>query len=468
MSGKNTEKLRVKHWPEPSLLFKRGLTENIIDPRYGLSKFGPYDYNVVQRDFDEVELKVICYEHGEYPQEMLKLLKKLKEKVESKYRVHRMYPYEGFKELYKADIILPDASDFFYLKRSDISEILSSEDYDEFLNKFKELYSQKIQNILDNGYNKNTVICVHLPQELETKFQKFKGASELRGLGLRSIIKAIGVNKHVKTQIITKKALKPQDLADVLWNMSLAIYVKAGGAPWRLREIPPTSAFIGIRHGIRRDENGQLIAIGVVEIVNRYGEHISITAVDFSDKDLQYPDFFSSKPYLSKTGMRRLIMKAISEFEGDLQSVVIHRTLDFKEEEIDGITSALKSADVNLVHIVGNPDERILSDKSPKRGTFVYDENGNRGWLYTTGYTESAKMYLGIGTPKPLGLVKCYGERDLEELALQVFALTKMDWNTIRPMLRDPVTIKYAEKVVDLIKVGLKTEFTVKDMRYYF
>lgn len=119
-------------------------------------------------------------------------------------------------------------------------------------------------------------------------------------MGLRSIIKAIGVNKHVKTQIITKKTLKPQDLADVLWNMSLAIYVKAGGAQWRLREIPPASAFIGIRHGIRKDESGQIIAIGVAEIVNRYGEHIDILAVDFDEKDLQFPEFFTSKPYLSK------------------------------------------------------------------------------------------------------------------------------------------------------------------------
>jgi len=467
MSGKSIG-LKIKQWPEPSLLFKRGVTEYIPDPRYGLSKFGPYDYNVGQRNFDKVVLEVICHERDDYLKKMTNLLSKFNERVHSDYKLHKPYPYLGFDELYKAELIIPDTREYILLRKQEISEVISAKDYNDFINRFIELYRQKIQNVIDNGYSSNTVICVHIPRELEKKFQEFKESSSLMGLGLRALVKIVGIEKHVKTQVITQKSLEPSDLADVLWNMSLGLYVKAGGVPWKLREIPPASAFIGIRHGIRRDENGQLIAIGVVEIVNKYGEHVSITAVDFSDKDLQYPDFFSSKPYLSETGMRRLIMKAISEFEGDLQSVVIHRTLNFKEEEIDGITSALKSADVDLVHIVGDPDERLLSVRSPKRGTFVYNENGNRGWLYTTGYTESAKMYPGVGTPKPLGLVKCYGERDLEELALQAFALTKMDWNSIRPMLRDPVTIKYAEKVVDLIKVGLKTEFTVKDMRYYF
>jgi len=35
MSGKGIG-LKIKCWTEPSLLFKKGLTERIPDPRYGL------------------------------------------------------------------------------------------------------------------------------------------------------------------------------------------------------------------------------------------------------------------------------------------------------------------------------------------------------------------------------------------------------------------------------------------------
>ncbi|RLI81818.1 hypothetical protein DRP04_05260 [Archaeoglobales archaeon] len=151
-----------------------------------------------------------------------------------------------------------------------------------------------------------------------------------------------------------------------------------------------------------------------------------------------------------------------------LTSVAIHRTLDFKQKKIEGAQSALNSIDVDMVHIVENPDERVLGEYDTRRGTFLYEVSGRKGWVYTTGYTETDKMYPGIDTPKPLGLIKYYGKRDIEELALQVFALTKMDWNTIRPMVREPVTIKYAKRIADLIKVGLRTDFTVKDVRYYF
>ena len=167
---------------------------------------------------------------------MSSLLKKFNDKVTSKYKLHEPYPYKGFDELYKAELAIPNAKEYILLKRSEISEVESAKNYSDFINKFIELYRQKIQNVIYDGYSGNTVICVHIPQELDKKFREFKEASELMGLGLRALVKVIGVEKHVKTQIITQKALEPSDLADVLWNMSLAIYVKQEVCPGSLKK----------------------------------------------------------------------------------------------------------------------------------------------------------------------------------------------------------------------------------------
>ena len=57
-------------------------------------------------------------------------------------------------------------------------------------------------------------------------------------------------------------------------NLSLGIYVKAGGVPWKIKEIPPASLFIGIAFGIRKDESGQNIMTEVAEVFNVYGEYL--------------------------------------------------------------------------------------------------------------------------------------------------------------------------------------------------
>lgn len=50
---------------------------------------------------------------------------------------------------------------------------------------------------------------------------------------------------------------------------------------------------------------------------------------------------------------------------------------------------------------------------------------------------------------------------------MQAFALTKMDWNTTKMMLQEPITTKFARKVSDIIKAGLLAEEIVRDFRYY-
>jgi len=476
MSGANTQQknekteLKIRHWPEPSLLFTRGQTERIIDPKHGLIKFGPHDYNVNLRNFDEVRIKVICYKHANYPITILNLVENLKKEFISKFKTLKSYPYKGFENIYRAGLETPKSErELLPISNTEILNIMNTNNFQEFLSKFKELYSQKIQDIIDMGYSTNTVIYVHIPPNLEKKFSSFKETRNIIGIGLRGVIKVMAIKKSVKTQVITEKSLSPPDIADTLWNLSLATYVKAGGSPWKLKEIPPASLFMGIRHGIRRDEKGQIIAIGIAELFNRYGEHVDIIAVNFKDRDMLNPELWRSKPYLSFEGMKKIISKAISRWKNELNSVVIHRTLDFKEEEIEGALSALQSTEqIDMLHIIENTDTRIFLDQlDTKRGTFFPLED-KRGLLYTTGYSEAENMYPGIGTPKPLELIKYYGETDIEVLSQQVLALTKMDWNTTRVMLREPVTIKYAKKVTDIIKLGPKSEAPIRDIRFYF
>ena len=467
--------VEIVHWSEPSLMFNRGQVDRIIDPKLGLIKFGPYDYNTLQRKFNNVFIKVVCLKDQGVISKVMRLIRNLntQTEIQSKWKTVR-YPYKNFKALYKADLIEPSLEDdFVFINTEEMDYVANTDNIDEFKERFLELYRQKFQYILDKGLSSNTVMYVHIPRKLESEFLRLKEAFNVKGIDLRSLIKVLGVECRVKTQVITDKALEPPDLADTLWNLSLATYVKAGGRPWLIKEIPPSSVFVGIRHGIRKYEKDQVIAIGVAEIFNIYGEFIDMVAIDFVDKDQQIPELWNKKPYLTQRGMYRIISKAIeayTEHENEKPySVTIHRTLDFTEDEIRGALNALSGVkNVNMLHIIENTNLRILPEgKDPMRGTFLKLEE-YRGLLYTTGYSEAEETYPGIGTPRPLELMRYYGNRNIEELALQVYSLTRMDWNTTRVMLREPVTIKYAKRVTDIVKLGVKGGLLVRDIRYYF
>ena len=473
----NSLRIGVDRFTDPDLIFKRGVTERIIDPRYGLLKFGPYDYNISQQAFDEINIEVVCFKMGDYPKDIHKLLNMLENKdgikMKSKYKSYANYPYIGFLNIYKANLNIADSKEYIYVTKDEIDEIKKSskKGFNNFITEFRNLYGQKILDAAEKNGQSNTIVCVHLPEILDRILMKIRKPRDFIGIDLRSIIKAISVEKRIKTQVLKENSIRPNDYVDVLWNLSLAIYVKAGGVPWKLKELLPASMFIGIRHGIRKDENGQTIAIGVAEIVNKYGEHIDVAAIDFSEEDIvNAPEFFNKRPYLTEKGMEKLISKAVSEYSDKLKSVVIHRTLDFKEEEIEGIKKALSSVkNVDLLHIMENTDVRLFSNLHPKRGTFIYDkENNMRGWLFTTGWIEAENTYPGVGTPRPLELIKYGGKKSINKLAYEVLALTKMNWNSVRPMMREPITIKYSKKVVDVIKAGLKPGFHKIDIRYYF
>ena len=467
--------IEIVHWSEPSLMFCRGQVDRIIDPKLGLIRFGPYDYNTSQRKFNNVFIKVVCLKDQGVINKILSLIRNLNTPTEirSKWKTVR-YPYKNFKTLYKANLIEPSLEDdFVFMNTEEIDHTVSTDNIDEFKERFLELYRQKFQYILDKSFSSNTVTYVFVPGKLRSKFSRLKEVFNVKGIDLRSLIKVLGVECRVKTQVITDKVLKPPDLADTLWNLSLATYVKAGGRPWLIKEIPPSSVFIGIRHGIRKDEKGQVIAIGVAEIFNVYGEFIDMVAIDFEDKDQQIPELWNRKPYLTQRGMHKIISKAIKAYvvhgKEKPYSVTIHRTLDFTEDEVRGALKALSDVkNVDMLHIIENTNLRILPEgKDPMRGTFLKLEN-QRGLLYTSGYSEAEETYPGIGTPSPLELMRYYGSRSIEELALQVYSLTKMDWNTTRVMLREPVTIKYAKRVTDIVKLGVKGGPLVRDIRFYF
>lgn len=452
-------------WPEPSLVFTRGQQERIDDLKQGLITFGPFDRNFGAKAPDEVRISVIAVQN-QFPS-FKSLLVVFEKNVPTKWRATK-YAFPGFKTLYRTKLSYPTSSDeIVTIQDEELKSIVNAADFGKFSTELIHLMCQKLQEAHDKDGG-DTVYYVQIPTSASTKADSFEAVS---GIGIRELIKVAGIKSNAKTQLITAKSLQPEDMADNLWNLSLATYVKAGGVPWKLKEIPPASLFIGVAYGIRTDESSQSIFTGLAQLFNRFGEQVDMAALDFESADYTF-DATTESYHLKRESMRELVSTAVKRYatqdDDAPATVVLHKTTDFNADEQSGVLDSIKDAShMDMVHVIESTSARAFGvSDTTARGTF-WPMNESRGLLYTTGRLDSLGNYPGIATPRPLELARNYGSTEIETLAKQVFALTKMNWDTTRIMLREPVTIDYAHRVADVIKAGLKPEHLLRDIRYY-
>ncbi|NHV98168.1 MAG: hypothetical protein HA496_00815 [Thaumarchaeota archaeon] len=212
----------------------------------------------------------------------------------------------------------------------------------------------------------------------------------------------------------------------------------------------------------------------MAEIFNEYGEHVSVVSITSEAFGKDFTLETDGSYHLNREKISVLIEKLIEEYRQKIgnppEKIVLHKTTFFNPSEKEGVEEVLSKFDItyDLVNIIENPSLRFFGDGKmpPSRGTF-YRIDATKGLLYTTGYVKSFKTYPGIGIPKPLEFHMDYGKTEIEKLGKEIFALTKMDWNNTNLMLREPVTVKYASNIIEILKAGLQSDEVVKDIRYY-
>jgi hypothetical protein len=72
--------------------------------------------------------------------------------------------------------------------------------------------------------------------------------------------------------------------------------------------------------------------------------------------------------------------------------------------------------------------------------------------LYATGSIEFYRTYPGMYIPRPIGIRPVIAARDPRELAAEVLALTKMNWNQTRLDGRLPVTLRTVNQVKSVLR----------------
>ena len=208
------------------------------------------------------------------------------------------------------------------------------------------------------------VLVVYLPDWLSVAFQS--PVEDLEGdFDLHDTLKAACAAQGIPVQILNDESLTYFCRCSVAWRLSLAMYTKVGGVPWKLAGFESRHAYVGLSYCVRKGVPAQFVTC-CSQIFDAEGTNLRFLL--YESQDGMYE---GENPYLSRQDMRRVMVRTIDLYQRQKGTpptrLVVHKTTQFRPEEIDGCIDALGAVDdLELLTVsVGTPWHAIRID-APK------------------------------------------------------------------------------------------------------
>ena len=245
-----------------------------------------------------------------------------------------------------------------------------------------------------------------------------------------------------------------QDPATRAWNLHTALYLKAGGAPWRLIRSfsDAASCFLGV--SFFRSADNTEIHTSVAQIFNERGEGVVVrggpAAITKADR----------QPHLAEQPAMSLLSDSLAAYRqehGNLPArLVIHKTSRFTESEKAGFAAAAEAhliGELELVWVAHRDSARLFrfGQHPPLRGTLL-EVAHDRHVLYTKGSVDFYEAYPGMYVPNPITIRPVEMTHRPELLAEEMLALTKLNWNHSQLDGRLPITLRAARTVGHILR----------------
>lgn len=441
--------------PEPRLSFHPERdTDWDIHPLRGLLRFGPHSSNLIPDP-----IRVATISPFNESSQLYTFLKQLKSTFQPTERKDYLPKWPGFHGVFGVHMGAAQNSCNIELDEDFEAEFRDSEKPHILL---AERLLRAIQTLESHRHHFD-VLFIYVPSRWAPGFV----GGESEDFDLHDFLKASCATRGLAIQLVKEdSALSYPDRASVMWRIGLALYTKAGGIPWKLAQVDQETAYIGISYAIRPNESdGPRFVTCCSQVFDAEGSGLEFVAYDAHEVEVQ-----RDNPFLSRTEMFRVMTRSMDLYRRrhagrSPRRVVVHKTTEFKSDEMDGCMEALHLCEsVDLIQIVEDvgwrgaklDGVRQAAAYPISRGSLV-PLSGRETLLWTHGDVRDivqGKSYFqgGRSTPRPIRLIRHAGHGSWDETAFATLALSKMDWNNDSLYDPLPVTIGYAKVLARVVK----------------
>ncbi len=266
--------------------------------------------------------------------------------------------------------------------------------------------------------------------------------------------------------------LRPlQDPATVAWNIGTGFYYKTQPEPpWKLADVRPGVCYIGLVFKLIPNDPDEHVCCAAQMFLNE-GDAIVFRGANGPYKTGDY-EF-----HLKAPEAKQLISKVLETFKNKHGSTpkefFIHGRTIFNDEEWDAFKEVIP-AGTNMIGIRIQPttgDTKLFrnGDYPVIRGTAMILDKNN-AFLWTNGYIPRLDTYIGPETPNPLSIriLRSTGETpNIHTVLSDIMGLTKINYNACNYSDGLPVTIRFANKVGEVLTMGSAKDSQRQQLKFY-
>ena len=339
-------------------------------------------------------------------------------------RERRAYlrPFSGFSRVFRVRVVSAGDPARIELPRSFDEEMANSSAAHRTL---AERLTREIKALAAYRHEFD-VLLIYLPGRWAEGFW----GGEDEDFDLHDYLKAITAIQGIPIQIINdgggNSALDYFCRCSVSWRLSIALYCKAGGVPWKLASSDASTAYIGLSYALRPRgaEGGQFVTC-CSQVFDADGAGLEFLAYSPEEVEVEMSRY-GKNPFLSRSEMRRVMARSMALYQrrhaGRLpRRVVVHKNHRVQARRGGGLLlDALRASEgIELIQVQQDTPWRGLLVEPPRqsggkgapggypllRGSYL-PLSGRETLLWTQGDAPSAvgnRHYYkeGKGIPAP-------------------------------------------------------------------
>lgn len=294
----------------------------------------------------------------------------------------------------------------------------------------------------------------------------------------RRQLKARCMEHKVPIQLIQQSTITPvasdeqpntSPPSDVAWNLSTSIYYKAGGKPWKLGSARPGVCYIGIAFRKVDSTSDNRTACCAAQMFLDSGDGV----VFLGDSGAWYsPE--SKQFHLSEDAAYKLLSGVLTEYKAldgqPLTEIFLHCRSGIARDEFRGYAAACPKG-VKLVAVRVKKEFqgfKLFRDGSYPvlRGSF-WKLSEKSGYLFASGVVSRLGTYPGTEAPVPLRIDVQHGSTDIIQVARDILALTKLNYNACKIGDSEPVTVGFSSAVGEILVSNPTVPYRSPKFKFY-
>ncbi len=509
-------KMNNHKWIEPQLSFisepqlSFGYNQKTADPRDGLMLYGPFDREKIK---GQINIGIIgCDNQRKYLKDYLA---KIHAPVFSTNDDVARPFFPGLESVFGIHINFDNVVEI-PISENDVNKFLHYSDGHQRVFNLSNLFAEKLikyakeeerpvsvwfvviqDDIFKFGRPKSKLpksadnIKIGLKKSDRNRVQPFlfEELTELQDaydfeINFHNQIKAKLLSDKIVTQIIKESTIaydkiwtdtakvESQKLFDSAkaWNIATTLYYKNGGLPWRLGEIREEVCYLGLVYKKLDDNPNNRSACCAAQMFIDSGDGMVFRG--------NIGDWFNPETkefHISKNDAVNLINHSLEAFKEKLgkdkypKEIFIHAKTFFDNEEWGGFSEAVqgKSAIIG-VRIQASNEFKLYRGHSfcVPRG-MVMKVAEHKAFLWTKGFIPRLQTQIGLETPNPVTVEITRGTASIDQVCKDVLALTKLNYNACIFADGQPVTLRFADSIGEVLTAGKNVIASILPFKHY-